>query len=98
MRKYFSRKYSDRNTAKMIIEEIKRQIEYGSYDPSFIGKWYRGISEGTIRILMKKGYIIRIGEDGHEGEFAVLFRDVDKDNYIEQLYTLSDEKSVSKEE
>lgn len=98
MRKYFSRKYFDRNTANMIIEGIKWQIKYGSCDPSFIGKWYRRVSEGTIRILMKKGYIIRIGEDGHDGEFAVLFRDVDKDNYIGQLYILPDEKSVSNEE
>lgn len=82
MRKYFSRKYSDRNTAKMIINEIKNQIKYGNVNPSFIGKWYQELTEGTIRILMKKGYIIRIGEDKHKGEFAVLFRDVDKDNYI----------------
>ena len=54
-----------------------------------------GISEGTIRILMKKEYIIRVGEDRHEGELGVLFRDVDEDNYIGRLYTLPDEKSVS---
>ena len=94
MRKYFSRKYSDRNTARMIIEEIKTHIEYGTVDPMFYGKWYEGLSEGTIRILMKKGYIIRIGEDRHEGELGVLFRDVDEDNYIGRLYTLPNEKSV----
>lgn len=36
MRKYFSRKYSDRNTAKMIIEEIKIHIEYSTVNPTFI--------------------------------------------------------------
>ena len=91
MRKYFSRKYSDRNTAKMITKEIKINIEYGVVDPTFVGKWYKGLSEGTIRILMKKGYIIRVGEDRHEGELGVLFRDVDEDNYIGRLYTLPDE-------
>ena len=40
MRKYFSRKYSDRNTAKMITKEIKINIEYGVVDPTFVGKWY----------------------------------------------------------
>ena len=97
MRKYFSRKYSDRNTAKMIIKEIKVYIEYSTVDLTFVGKWYKGLSEGTIRILMKKGYIIRVGEDRHEGELGVLFRDVDEDNYIGQLYTLPDRKSVSKD-
>ena len=93
MRKYFSRKYSDRNTAKMIIEEIKIYIEYGVVDPTFVGKWYKGLSEGTIKILMKKGYIIRIGKDRHEDELAVLFRDSE----VGQLYTLPEEKSVSLE-
>ena len=46
---------------------------------------------------MKKGYIIRVGEDRREGELGVLFRDVDEDNYIGRLYTLPDEKSVSSE-
>lgn len=98
MKKIFDKKYSDKNTAKMIIEEIKTHIEYSAVDPTFVGKWCKGLSEGTIGILMKKGYIIRIGEDKHEGEFAVLFRDVDKDNYIGQLYILPDEKSVSTKE
>lgn len=97
MKKYFDKKYSDKNTAKMIIEEIKTHIEYSAVNPTFIGKWYEGLSEDTIRILMKKGYIIRVGEDGHEGELGVLFRDVDEDNYIGRLYTLPDEKSVSSE-
>lgn len=97
MRKCFSRKYSDRNTAKMITKEIKINIEYGVVDPAFVGKWYKGLSEGIIRILMKKGYIIRVGEDRHKGELCVLFRDVDEDNYIGQLYVLPDEKSVSSE-
>lgn len=97
MKKYFDKKYSDRNTAKMITKEIKINIEYGVVDPTFVGKWYKGLSEGTIRILMKKGYIIRVGEDRHEGELGVLFRDVNEDNYIGRLYTLPDEKSVSKD-
>lgn len=97
MKKYFDKKYSDRNTAKMIIGEIKTRIEYGVVDPIFVGKWYKGLSEGTIRILMKKGYIIRVGEDKHDGELAVLFRDADENNYIGQLYTFPDEKSVSKD-
>ena len=37
MRKYFSRKYSDRNTAKMITKEIKINIEYGVVYPIFVG-------------------------------------------------------------
>lgn len=98
MKKYFDKKYSDKNTAKMIIGEIKTHIEYGVVDPTFVGKWYEGLSDGTIKILIDKGYIIRIRESIHDKEFAVLFRDVDENNYIGQLYTLPDEKSVSKEE
>lgn len=98
MKKYFDKKYSDKNTAKMITKEIKIHIEYGVVDPTFVGKWYRGLSEGTIRILMKKRYIIRVGEDKHDGELAVLFRDVDEDNYIGRLYMLPEEKSVSNKE
>lgn len=76
MRKYFSRKYSDRNTAKMIVCEIKNRIKYGNIDLSFVGKWYKGLSDGTIKILIDKGYIIkRSGE--HCDEFAVLFIDAD---------------------
>ena len=95
IKKYFMRKYSDKNTARMIANEIKWKIKYGSCNPSFAGKWYSELSEGTIKILIKNGYIIRIGEDKHCGELAVLFRDVDE--YIGQLYVLPDEKSVSSE-
>lgn len=42
MKKYFDKKYSDENTAKMIIGEMKHHIKYGGIDPSFIGEWYRG--------------------------------------------------------
>lgn len=41
MKKYFDKKYSDRNTAKMIIGEIKTYIKYGVVDPTFVGKWYK---------------------------------------------------------
>lgn len=88
MRKYFSRKYSDRNTAKMITKEIKINIEYGVVDPTFVGKWYKGLSEGTIKILIDKGYIIKRSAE-HCDEFAVLFIDAD--------VGIPYEKSVSKD-
>lgn len=74
MRKYFSKKYSDKNTAKMIIDEIKHHIKYGCVDPSFSGRWYDGLSDGTIKILMNKGYVIRRSAE-HCDEVAVLFQD-----------------------
>ena len=43
----------------MIIDEIKHHIKYGCVDPSFSGRWYDGLSDGTIKILMNKGYIIK---------------------------------------
>lgn len=76
MRKYFNKKYSDKNTAKMIVCEIKNYIKYGSIDLSFVGKWYKGLSDGTIKILIDKGYIIRRSEE-HCDEVAVLFKDAD---------------------
>lgn len=72
MKKYFDKKYSDKNTAKMIIGEIKTHIEYGVVDPTFVGKWYEGLSDGTIKILIDKGYIIKRSVE-HCDEFAVLF-------------------------
>lgn len=76
MKKYFDKKYSDRNTAKMIINEIKDHIKYGLVDHTFVGKWYKGLSDGTIKILMNKGYIIKRSAE-HCDEFAVLFIDAD---------------------
>lgn len=75
MKKYFDKKYSDKNTAKMIICEIKNYIKYGSINLSFVGKWYKGLSDGTIKILIDKGIIKRSAE--HCDEFAVLFIDAD---------------------
>ena len=75
MKKYFDKKYSDENTAKMIIGEIKHHIKYGCVAPAFFGRWYDGLSDGTIKILMNKGYIIRRSAE-HCDEVAVLFRDV----------------------
>lgn len=74
MKKYFDKKYSDENTAKMIIGEMKHHIKYGGIDPSFSGRWYDGLSDGTIKILMNKGYIIRRSAE-HCDEVAVLFQD-----------------------
>ena len=74
MKKYFDKKYSDENTAKMIIGEMKHHIKYGGIDPSFSGIWYDGLSDGTIKILMNKGYIIRRSAE-HCDEVAVLFQD-----------------------
>lgn len=76
MRKYFNKKYFDKNTAKMIIREIKHHIKYGCVDPSFSGKWYSGLSDGTIKILKDKGYIIKRSAE-HCDKFAVLFTDAD---------------------
>lgn len=76
MKKIFDRKYSDKNTAKMIIGEIKDYIKYGGINQSFVGKWYRGLSDGTIKILTNKGYIIKRSTE-HCNEFAVLFTDAD---------------------
>ncbi len=75
MKKYFDKKYSD-ITAKMIINEIKNQIKYETIEPSCIGRWYKGLSDGTIKILMDKGYIIKRSVE-HCDEFYVLFRDTD---------------------
>lgn len=60
----------------MIIGEIKTHIEYGVVDPTFVGKWYKGLSDGTIKILIDKGYIIKRSAE-HCDEFAVLFSDAD---------------------
>lgn len=76
MKKIFDRKYSDKNTAKMIIGEIKYYIKYGGINQSFVGKWYKGLSDGTIKILTNKGYIIKRSAE-HCDEFAVLFTDAD---------------------
>lgn len=76
MKKYFDKKYSDKNTAKMIIDEIKYYIKYGMIDPLYVGRWYKGLSDGTIKILMNKGYIIRKSAENCD-EVAVLFKDTD---------------------
>lgn len=76
MKKIFHKKYSDKNTAKMIISEIKDRIKYGNIDLSFVGKWYKGLSDGTIKILIDKGYVIKRSAECCD-EFAVLFIDAD---------------------
>lgn len=76
MKKIFDKKYSDKNTAKMIICEIKNHIKYGSINHSFVGRWYKGLSDGTIKILIDKGYIIKRSAE-YCDEFAVLFIDAD---------------------
>ena len=76
MKENFDKKYSDKNTAKMIIGEIKYYIKYGGINQSFVGKWYKGLSDGTIKILTNKGYIIKRSAE-HCDEFAVLFTDAD---------------------
>ena len=38
MKKIFDKKYSDKNTAKMIISEIKKYIKYGGINQSFVGR------------------------------------------------------------
>lgn len=58
----------------MIIGELKDHIKYGGIDPSFVGRWYNGLSDGTIKILMNKGYVIRKSAE-HCDEVAVLFQD-----------------------
>lgn len=60
----------------MIISEIKNYIKYGGINQSFVGKWYSGLSDGTIKILTNKGYIIKRSAE-HCDEFAVLFTDAD---------------------
>ena len=74
MKKYFDKKYSDENTAKMIIGEMKHHIKYGGIDPSFIGECYRRLSDRTIKILMNKGYVIKRSAE-HCDEVCVLFHD-----------------------
>lgn len=76
MKKYFNKKYSDKNTAKMIVHEIKDRIKYGNINRSFVGRWYKGLSDGTIKILIDKGYIIKRSAE-HYNEFGVLFTDAD---------------------
>ena len=76
LKKYFDKKYSDKNTAKMIIDEIKYYIKYGMIDPTYVGRWYKGLSDGTIKILINKGYIIRKSAENCD-EVAVLFKDAD---------------------
>lgn len=76
MKKIFHKKYSDKNTAKMIICEIKDHIKYGNIDLSFVGKWYKGLSDGTIKILIDKGYVVKRSAECCD-EFAVLFIDAD---------------------
>ena len=58
MKKYFDKKYSNR-IAKTIINEIKNRIKYETIEPSYIGSWYKGLSDETIKILIDKGYIIK---------------------------------------
>ena len=58
----------------MIIDKIKHHIKYGCIDPSFVGEWYRGLSDRTIKILMNKGYAIKRSAE-HCNEVCVLFQD-----------------------
>lgn len=60
----------------MIVGEIKDHIKYGNVDLSFVGKWYKGLSDGTIKILIDKGYVIKRSAECCD-EFAVLFIDAD---------------------
>ena len=76
MKKYFDKKYSDKNTAKMIIDEIKYYIKRGMIDPTYVGRWYKGLSDGTIKILINKGYVIKRSAENCD-EVAVLFKDAD---------------------
>lgn len=75
IKKYFDKKYSNR-TAKTIINEIKKQIKYETIEPSYIGSWYKGLSDETIKILIDKGYIIKRSVE-HCDEFYVLIKDTD---------------------
>lgn len=75
IKKYFDKKYSNR-TAKTIINEIKNQIKYETIEPSYIGSWYKGLSDETIKILIDKGYIIKRSVE-HCDEFYVLIKDTD---------------------
>jgi len=76
MKKYFDKKYSDKNTAKMIVREIKNRIKYETIESSYIGTWYKGLSDETIKILIDKGYIIKRSAE-HCDEFYVLIKDTD---------------------
>lgn len=75
IKKYFDKKYSNR-TAKTIINEIKKQIKYETIEPSYIGSWYKGLSDEMIKILIDKGYIIKRSVE-HCDEFYVLIKDTD---------------------
>lgn len=90
LREYFDRKYSDKNTARLVIKDIKAHIKYGKVDPTYIGNWYTGLSEGTINILLEKGYYIR--RSAESSEIGVAFKETD----VGLLYE-PEEKSVSKE-
>ena len=89
MRKYFN-KISDKITAKIIVKDIKSNIKYDDIGTKRIGVWYDAISEGTIKILQDKGYVVRKSATNNQ-RFFVLFRDADIG------IPLNDEKSVSKD-
>lgn len=89
-RKYFN-KMSDKITAKRIVKDIKFNIKYDDVDTKRVGVWCDEISEGTIKILQDKGYVVRKSATNNN-RFFVLFRDADIG------IPLNDEKSVSKEE
>ena len=76
LKKYFDERYSDKNTAKLIAYDLKFRIKHGGIDPLFAGKWYEGISDGTIKILMDKGYIIR-RSSLQTNKIGVFFKEVD---------------------
>ena len=89
MRKYFN-KISDKITAKRIIKDININIKYDDIGTKRIGVWWDAISEGTIKILQDKGYVVRKSATNNN-RFFVLFRDADIG------IPLNDKKSVSKD-
>ena len=88
MRKYFNKMYSDKAIAKRIVKDIKSNIKYDDIDTKRVGVWYDAISEGTIKILQDKGYIVRKSATNNN-RFFVLFRETDIG------IPLNDEKSIS---
>ena len=58
MRKYFNKMF-DKITAKRIIKDIKLNIKYDDIGTKRVGVWWDAISEGTIKILQDKGYVVR---------------------------------------
>ena len=90
MRKYFNKMF-DKITAKRIIKDIKLNIKYDDIGTKRVGVWWDAISEGTIKILQDKGYVVRKSATNNN-RFFVLFRDADIG------IPLNDKKSVSTKE